>query len=309
MVPVAGRLSTGTGPGVPGASFPGAGGHLVFGSRWCESSARSPGACRGFRGSAISRAPAPRGCRMLGDRPRRRMVGRTPRGFSTMIAHAIVRACGSDSRLLGSLGTAVSFDKVTTVSPHDSPATIFDGVLFGFNERCGSPATGCAVLECLRLASESTADVVALSESDVGWFDPDFPRCLAEPGLLGAEFVLSAGRSVNSWSSRFEGVFYWGWPLFGTPSAFRKLLSDPATRATVGPQYWCHSDRMVTRLSEITYTELRPAFGSSAVGYGLTRLVRSARSGVPVWHAVKTVADYETARSEYIRSRAARCLS
>lgn len=230
-----------------------------------------------------------------------------------MTAHAIVRACGSDCVLLDALGTRESFDRVTTVSPHDSPAGS-GGVLFGLNERSGSPATGCAVLECLRLASESTADVVALSESDVGWFDPDFPRCLAESGALGPEFVLSAGRSVNSWGSRFEGVFYWGWPLFGTPAAFRKLLSDSATRSTVGPQYWCHSDRMVTRLSEVTYTELRPAFGTvespvPAIGYGLTSLVRSARFGVPVWHAVKSVEAYETARSEYLRSRAARCLA
>lgn len=229
-----------------------------------------------------------------------------------MTTHAIVRACGSDSALLGSLGTRESFDRITTVSPHDNPSTIFDGVLFGLSERSGSPSTGCAVVECLRLAAESSSEVVALTESDVGWFDPEFPRRLAP--LLGPEYVLSAGRSVNSWGSRFEGAFYWGWPIVGSPAAFRKLLSDSHTRARVGPQYWCHSDRMVTRLSELTYTEIRPLFGTvqdpvSAVGYGLGSVIRSARSGVPLFHAVKTASEYEKARTEYMRARGAASLS
>lgn len=226
-----------------------------------------------------------------------------------MTAHAIVRACGSDCALLDALGTRESFDRVTTVSPHDNPSTIFEGVHFGLSEHSGSPSTGAAVLECLRLAAESTADVVALSESDVGWFDPDFPRSFG-PLPLPPDVVFSAGRGLNSWGSRFEGVFYWGWPVIGSPAAFRKLLSDAYTRARVGPQYWCHSDRFITRLSELTYTEVRPLFGTienpvCAIGSpGLTSIVRSARSGVPVWHAVKSVRAYEIARSEFLRSRA-----
>lgn len=223
-----------------------------------------------------------------------------------MTTHAIVRACGSDSALLGALGTRESFDRVTTVSPHDNPATIFDGVLFGLNEHSGSPGTGCAVVECLRLAAQSPADVVALTESDVGWFDSTFPRSL---GPLPAEWVLAAGQSVNSWGSRFEGVFYWNWPVIGSPAAFRRLLADAATRARVGPQYWCHSDRFVTRLSELTYTEIRPLFGTiqepkSAIGYGLTAAIRAVRAGACIFHALKTVAHYEAARSEFLRSRA-----
>jgi len=228
-----------------------------------------------------------------------------------MTTHAIVRACGSDSALLGSLGTRESFDKVTTVSPHDNPSTIFDGVHFGLNERCGSPSTGCVVVECLRLAAESTAEVVALTESDVGWFDDAFPRRLAP---LPSDVLFSAGRSVNSWGSRFEGVYYWGWPIIGSPAAFRKLLSGAETRSRVGPQYWCHSDRMVTRLAELTYTELRPLFGTvaepvSAVGYGLPGILRTARSGIPLFHAVKTASEYEKARTEYMRARGASSLA
>ncbi len=228
-----------------------------------------------------------------------------------MTTQAIVRACGSDSALLGSLGTRESFDRVTTVSPHDNPSTIFDGVRFGLNEHSGSPSTGCAVVECLRLASESESDVVALTESDVGWFDDTFPRRLAP---LPSGVLFSAGRSVNSWGSRFEGVYYWGWPIIGSPAAFRKLLSTPEIRAQVGPQYWCHSDRMVTRLSELTYTEIRPLFGTmeapvSAVGYGLPSILRAARSGIPLFHALKSVAHYEKARTEYMRAWGASSLA
>lgn len=228
-----------------------------------------------------------------------------------MTTHAIVRACGSDSALLGSLGTRESFDRITTVSPHDNPSTIFDGVRFGLNERSGSPSTGCAVVECLRLAAQSESEVVALTESDVGWFDDTFPRRLAP---LPSGVLFSAGRSVNSWGSRFEGVFYWGWPVIGSPDAFRRLLSNAHTRAQVSAQYWCHSDRMVTRLSELTYTEFLPLFGTvsepvSAVGSGLPGILRSARSGIPLFHAVKSASEYEKARTEYMRARGASSLS